>query len=65
MVNKLFSRLPRASRKAAVILSEEEPNTDIILDFLAPFAELEKQVYEKLLLKFSRDGNELRVEPET
>lgn len=65
MVNKLFSRLPRASRKAAVILSEEEPNTDIILDFLAPFAELEKQVYDKWFLKLSRDVNDLRVDPET
>lgn len=62
---KLFSELPRATRKAAVILSQDEDNPELVLEFLTPFAEYERQLYDKWFLKLSRDINDLRVDPET
>ncbi|MBQ8784910.1 MAG: hypothetical protein IJZ59_02580 [Alphaproteobacteria bacterium] len=59
------AKMPRATRKVAVILSQLEKDTDIVLDLLAPFAEFEKALYDKWFLKMSRDINDLRVDPET
>ncbi len=65
MMNKKFSKLPRASRKAAIILADSEQDGDVVLEFLTPFAELEEAFYKKWFLKMSRDVNDLRVDPET
>lgn len=65
MVNKKNLKLPRACRKAAVELMKDERDEDIVSEFLAPFAELERKTYEKWFLKMSRDVNDLRVDPET
>ena len=62
---KFFSELPRATRKAAVILSQDESNPEVILEFMTPFAEFEKHLYRKWFLKMSRDINDLRADPET
>ena len=59
------AKMPRATRKVAVILSQLEKDTDVVLDLLAPFAGFEKALYDKWFLKMSRDINDLRVDPET
>ena len=62
---KVFATLPRATRKAAILLSEHEDNPELVSEFLTPFAEFEKQLYQKWFLKMSRDINDLRADPET
>ncbi len=62
---QVFAVLPRATRKAAVLLSQDESSPEVVLEFLAPFAEFERQLYHKWFLKLSRDINDLRADPET
>lgn len=64
-LGKQLKNLPRACRKAAVLLSQEEKNVELVMSFLEPFAEYEASLYHKWYLKMVRDINDLRVDPET